>query len=62
MLDTRVSNQDCTAVCKESRRDDGMTTWWWPSGVNGNKGTRCDLSGLYKCATFFQQKHRARCV
>ncbi|KAI9643754.1 hypothetical protein NHQ30_008378 [Ciborinia camelliae] len=60
MADTRVDNQDCSYACTNARRKDGTSVTTKEGLVI--EGTYCFAGGSYKCATWFQQSNRARCV
>ncbi|KAE8349686.1 hypothetical protein BDV28DRAFT_56552 [Aspergillus coremiiformis] len=48
-------NLDCTSVCRDAKRADGV------SNPDGTAGTACAAGGKYKCASAFTALDRTPC-
>lgn len=53
--DAAVGNQDCTAICANAHRADGV------SNDDGTAGTACNAGGKYKCISFITAQGRTPC-
>lgn len=53
--DAEVGNQDCTAICANAHRADGV------SNDDGTAGTACNAGGKYECISFITAQGRTPC-
>ncbi|KAL1871644.1 hypothetical protein Daus18300_004644 [Diaporthe australafricana] len=53
--DASIGNLDCTAICANAHRADGV------SNADGSAGTACNAGGKYQCISFITAQGRTPC-